>query len=71
MRLETARDYRYTGAWLRYFQREYERLKIAPLGNDHPLQRQGELEGLLGQIEDFREQMKDFKERQARELVTH
>jgi hypothetical protein len=69
MTLETAREYRYTGAWLRYFQREYERLKVAPLGQDHPLQREGELSELLSQIEDFREQMKDFKERKARELV--
>jgi hypothetical protein len=69
MRLETARDYRYTGAWLRYFQREYERLKIAPLGTDHSLQREGELSELLSQIEDFQEQMTDFKVRQVREPV--
>jgi hypothetical protein len=69
MRLETARDYRYTGAWLRYFQREYERLKIAPLGSDHPLQREGELSELFSQIEDFQEQMKDFKAKQMREPI--
>jgi hypothetical protein len=69
MRLETARDYRYTGAWLRYFQREYERLKVAPLGSDHSLQREGELDEILSQIEDFKEQMEDFKTRQTRETV--
>lgn len=69
MRLETARDYRYTGAWLRYFQREYERLKMASLSSDHPLQREGELSELLSQIEDFKGQMEDFKARQIREVV--
>jgi hypothetical protein len=69
MRLETSRDYRYTGAWLRYFQREYERLKTASLGSDHPLQREGELSELRSQIEDFQEQMTDFKARQIREAV--
>jgi hypothetical protein len=56
--LETEQEYKSTKDWLQRFQHEYEELKPLPLGDDHPLQREGELEGLLGQIEDFRSSLR-------------
>jgi hypothetical protein len=46
MKLETPKDYRLTGAWLRRFQRDYDRLERKPLGNVSPVIRKAQLEAM-------------------------
>ncbi len=61
MKLETPHDYRITGAWLRRFQRDYERLECKPLGNVSPVIRKAQLEAIVSQVEDLRQQVKEFE----------
>lgn len=74
MKIENERDYRITGAWLRRFEQSLERLRTAPLQDEHPKLRQARLDALKSQIEDLRQQMAEYealREKQVRSTGVH
>jgi ribosome-binding protein aMBF1 (putative translation factor) len=61
MNIENERDYRITGAWLRRFETDLERLKQKPLGKQSSVLRKAQLEAMASQAEDLRQQMRDYE----------
>ena len=61
MKIENDREYRITGAWLRRFKQDFERLQNIPLGNEHPRSRKAQLDALESQIEDLHDQMQEYE----------
>jgi ribosome-binding protein aMBF1 (putative translation factor) len=61
MGIENERDYRITGAWLRRFETDYERMKAKPLGKISPVLRKAQLEAMASQMKDLQEQMHEYE----------
>jgi ribosome-binding protein aMBF1 (putative translation factor) len=70
MMIENERDYRITGAWLKRFGADVERLKEKPLGKTSPILRKAQLEAMLSQMEDLREQMREFERLKNRQKTS-
>jgi ribosome-binding protein aMBF1 (putative translation factor) len=70
MTIENERDYRITGAWLKRFEADVERLKEKPLGKTSPVLRKAQLEAMLSQMEDLREQMREFERLKNRQKTS-
>lgn len=68
MKIENDREYRITGAWLRRFQQDFERLQNAPLDNEHPKLRKAKLDALESQAEDLRDQMREYEALRNKEI---